>query len=79
MPRKVFVDVVIKVDKDGNTRPLFITWEDGHRYEVDKLKDVRRAAATKVGGGGIRYTIMVSGKETHIFNDDGKWFVEANE
>ena len=32
----------------------------------------------KVGGTGIRYTIMVCDKETYLFDEEnGKWFVEA--
>ena len=27
--RKVYVDVNLDVDKDGNKRPRVITWEDG--------------------------------------------------
>lgn len=46
-------------------------------YEVDRLKQVCRAASLKVGGCGMRYTIVVCGKETYIFEEDGKWFVEA--
>ena len=77
MARKVYVDVILKQDKDGNTRPLSITWTDGSVYEVDRLKQVCRAASLKVGGCGMRYTIVVCGKETYIFEEDGKWFVEA--
>jgi len=75
--RKVFVEVTLKQNKDGQKRPLSILWEDGHIYEVDRLKSVCRAASTKVGGGGIRYTVMIEGKETYLFEEDDKWFVEA--
>ena len=81
--RKVFVDVTIDVKKDGSVRPRFIKWEDAngdeHNYEIDRLKSVCRAASTKVGGCGIRYTVMICGKETYLFDEDGKWFVEAKE
>jgi len=77
--RKVYVDVVVSVRRDGNVRPLSITWEDGHVYEVDRLKSVCRAASLKVGGCGIRYTVMICGKETYLFQEDDKWFVEAKE
>lgn len=75
--RKVFVEVTLKQDKDGKKHPLSILWEDGHIYEIDKLKDVCRAASLKVGGCGIRYTVVICGKETFLFEEDGKWFVEA--
>ena len=54
-------------------------WEDGRRFEVDRLLDVRRAAALKAGGQGVRYTVRILGKETYLFEDEGRWFVEAKE
>lgn len=77
--RKVYVAVNLDVDKDGRVRPRAITWEDGRIYEVDRLKQICRAASTKVGGCGIRYTVMICGKETYLFSEDEKWFVEAKE
>jgi len=77
MPRKVYVEVIVRVSKEGKNLPVSVIWEDGQRYEIDRLKEVRYAAASKAGGTGIRYTVMVRGKEAHIFEDDGRWFVEA--
>ena len=75
--RKVYVDITLKQDKYGNTLPLSVTWEDGRRYEIDRVLDVRRAAATKVGGTGIRYTVRVLGRVTYLFQENERWFVEA--
>ncbi len=75
--RKVYVDVVLRNDKEGNIKPLSILWEDGQTYEVDRLLDVCRAASTKVGGVGIRYTVMICGQETRLFHEEDRWFVEA--
>ncbi len=75
--RKVYVEVTIKVSPDGDVRPLSITFEDGSIYEIDRLKQRCRAHATKVGGTGIRYTIVINNRETYLFEDDGRWFVEA--
>ena len=75
--RRVYVDVVVKHKKDGKIIPLTIIFEDGKKYEIDRLCDTRRAAASKVGGTGIRYTIRIKGKQTYLFEDEGKWFVEA--
>lgn len=77
--RKVYVTVVAEIDEDGNKRPLSIKWEDGRIYTVDKVTDVRRAVAVKVGGTAIRYTIRVNGKTTYLFEDDGKWFAESRQ
>lgn len=76
--RKVYVDVTLKQDKYGTIIPLSVTWENGRRYEIDRVLDVRRAAATKVGGAGIRFTVRILGKVTYLFDDGERWFVEAN-
>lgn len=53
--RRVDVGVTLKVSPEGNVRPLTITFENGKTYTIDRLKERKRAAATKVGGTGIRY------------------------
>ena len=75
--RKVFVGVQLTVSPEGDVRPNTIKFEDGTVYEIDRLKHRCRAHATKVGGTGIRYTVVIRGQETYLFEDDGKWFVEA--
>ncbi len=75
--RKVYVDVLLQNDKKGCLKPLKITWEDGSIFEVDSVKNVCRAASTRVGGCGDRYTILVEGMETYLFHEDNRWFVEG--
>ena len=78
MARKVFVDVTLTQSKEGVTKPLNLVFEDVS-YNIDRINNVCRAASLKVGGCGIRYTIMVQGKESFLFEDEGRWFVEAKE
>ena len=75
--RKVYVEVQVRVTSEGKVHPLTIKFEDGQLYEIDRLIDRRRACATKVGGTGIRYTVRIRNKETYLFEDEGRWFVEA--
>ncbi len=77
--KKVYVAVNLDVDENGNIRPRTIKWSDGRTYVIDRLKHIRRAASTKVGGCGIRYTVVILGKETYLFQEDEKWFVEGKE
>ena len=77
MVRKVFVSVTVKYNEAGQARPLSIEWEDGRVYEVDRVLDIRRAASLKVGGCGMRYTCRILGKETYLFEEENRWFVEA--
>lgn len=77
MRKKVYVEVVLKQDVDGNKRPLSIKWTDGTVFDIDRLKDVRPASSLKVGGYGTRYTVYILGRETYLFEERNKWFVEA--
>ena len=74
---KVYVDVKARISKEGKLVPLSIIWTDGSEYEIQCVKDVRRAASLRAGGAGIRYTCMIAGKESHLFYEDNNmWFVE---
>jgi len=75
-PNKVYVDVLAAFSQEGDVHPLAIKWEDGRRYHVDRVIDVRRAASLKAGGTGIRYTCVVCGKQTYLFLEENRWFVE---
>lgn len=55
------VAVSVIVEKDGRVFPKKFLWKDGHTYKIDRVMRVERAASTKVGGCGIRYTVMVEG------------------
>ena len=79
MARRAYVKVIARHDETGKVCPREVEWEDGRRFEVDRLLDVRRAAALKAGGQGVRYTVRILGKETYLFEDEGRWFVEAKE
>ena len=74
---KQYVTVKLRVDTDGSIRPLSFVWVDGVQYKIDRLIQRTRAASTKVGGRGMRYTICADGKETYLFEEDGKWFMEV--
>ena len=67
--RRVDVGVTLKVSPEGNVRPLTITFENGKTYTIDRLKERKRAAATKVGGTGIRYTVVIQNRETYLFTE----------
>ncbi|MEG0979505.1 MAG: hypothetical protein RR911_04765 [Oscillospiraceae bacterium] len=79
MSKKVFVEVDAHFETDGSIVPFLITWEDGCKFEIDRITDVRRAASLKVGGQGTRYTCRIKEKTAYLFNEIGRWFVEAKE
>ena len=78
MGRKVFVEVIALHRLDGSARPLELVWEDGRKFAIDRVLDVRHAASLKAGGMGICYTCRVSGRELRLFDDQGYWFLELD-
>ena len=82
---KVYVEVNVGFRPDGVMLPREIIWEDGARYEIDRVKRIDPAAARRAGGQGDRYTVSIRGRETYLFfersaslsgNRVGRWFVE---
>lgn len=77
LSNKVYVDVLAEFSKDGLLIPKEITWEDGRKYEITRVKDKCRAVSTRAGGVGERYTCVVDGKEIFLFYEDNNmWFME---
>ena len=85
---KVYVQVKVDFREDGIMLPRKITWEDGREYEIDRVVDIRQAAAMRAGGQGDRYTIKIAGKQSYLFferspnqtgNCIGRWFVERRQ
>ncbi len=75
--RKVYVKVNVDFSPDGELRPRAITWTDGRVYEITRITERIRAASTKVGGYGIRYRVVIDGRESYLFREEDKWFVEG--
>ncbi len=73
---KMYISVNITVDESGKVCPREIILADGRVFQLDKVKRVAPAASLKVGGCGMRYTVMIQGRERYIFEENGRWFVE---
>ena len=85
---KVYVPVDVEFREDGTMLPRMITWEDGTKFEIDRVSDIRQAAAMRAGGQGDRYEISINGHQSYLFferstnlsgNVIGRWFVERKE
>ena len=68
---KRYVPVIVRFDAEGKLRPLEIEFDESHKYPVDKILDVCRAACQSVGGVGDRYTCLIQGKETYLWMEKG--------
>lgn len=76
MVEKIELDIIVEHKKDGRAVPKMILWDDGRKFSIDKVLDVRQAAALRCGGIGTRYICKICGKEVAIFDEEGKWFIE---
>jgi len=82
---KVYVAVIASFSEEGNLYPRKLRWENGREYLIEKVLDVRPAAALKAGGQGDRYTVQINGHPSYLFFERstnisgtnlGRWFVE---
>lgn len=84
MESKVYVEVELRCKTDGQIIPTAIIWNDGRRFVIDKVIDVKRRASLKAGGAGIRYECDIGGARKYLFMEDiefnrltgAMWFVE---
>ena len=73
---KQYVAVDVTVDEAGGNHPRCVIWEDGRRFDIDSVSDVRRAASLKSGGAGLRYTCRIGKRDTYLYFEDPRWFVD---
>jgi hypothetical protein len=75
-PYKAYVEVVADFSPDGKMVPMRIVWEDGRKYDIDRVLRIDRRASLKAGGAGIRYVCRVMGKQVELYyEENGLWFV----
>ena len=74
---KNMVDVLCVHYKSGHIKPLQVIWNDGRRFEVDKVISLDKHASVKSGGVGLRYTCRIHGQIRYLYlQDDNSWFIE---
>ena len=75
--KKKFLSVVTLYDLSGNISPLFVVWDNGVKYKIDRVIQRCPAASLKSGGSGIRYTCLFNNQKRYLFLDQNKWFIES--
>ena len=64
---------------DGTVFPLEIHWEDGAKFEIDRILDIRRGGQPQGRRSGNRYTCRIRGRVKYLWLEESRWFVEAKE
>ncbi|MBP3891170.1 MAG: hypothetical protein J6D29_03270 [Solobacterium sp.] len=73
---KRYVDVVLIQKKSGGIVPLYVCWENGKKYKIDRIISAERRASP-VGGCGMRYACMIQGKRRNLYLEKDRWFIES--
>ena len=74
------METAAEFSADGQLKPLWIIWEDGRKFEIDRVLRVERTASRKADGIGLRYTVMIRGHEHNLYYEENyRWFVERRE
>ena len=73
-----YITIVARMDESGTPKPIYIIWDNGKEYNIDKILDIRKKASTKGGGAGLRYLVKIKNKERYLFLKDDKWFIELD-
>ncbi len=63
MAEKIELDIIVEHKKDGRAVPKTILWDDDRRFAIDKVLDVRQAAALRCGGIGTIYICKIMAKK----------------
>ena len=75
-PYKAYFEVIADFSSDGRMKPLRLIWEDGHKYDIDRILRVDRCASLRAGGAGIRYVCRILGQKVELYyEENGFWFV----
>lgn len=73
---KKYIDVIALMDKDGRIKPLMIVWENGVKYSIDRILEIRNAMSD-VGGCGVLYRCRIQNQERRLFYERNRWFIES--
>ena len=73
--RKQYVEVLATHYVDGEVRPRSIHIPLVGEFDIEEVKRVGLTKDHTTHEIAKQYTVVVKGKETHLFEDSGRWFV----
>lgn len=76
---KRYVEVVVRYCLDGRCDPLTIVWDDGQRFQIDRIERSGRGRCLNTPGYAIRYDVRIGRRMKHLYHDEAGWFVEVRE
>lgn len=82
---RIFIKTETVFDEYGRMIPQALIWEDGRKFDIDYVSDIKRIALPGIGRGD-KYTIVIKGKKRELFferstnlsgNIIGRWYIES--
>jgi hypothetical protein len=73
---KHYVDVILRHRKSGDLVPMYVCWDNGISYRVDRILG-RARRFSRAGGCGVRYTCVIQGHCRYLFLEKDRWFIES--
>lgn len=75
---KVYVLTVVEFSADGKMKPLYIEWENGQKYYIDKVYAIKYSPANVGAELPVRYDCDFSGRRRYLYYEDSlkRWFIE---
>ena len=73
--RKQYVEVVATHHIDGSVRPQKIVLATGPMFEIEDSREAAKGKARTTGEIVRRYVVKIRGKETILYRDGERWFV----
>ena len=73
---KKYVDVLTVMGKNEVLKPVAVLWDNGIKYEIDRVLQIRNKASS-VGGCGLCYECVIQGQKRELYFERTRWFLES--
>lgn len=74
--RKQYVKVIAAHLVDGTVEPQVIILDKGERFCIETVKEVKAVTTLPPYEFANRYTVLIKGRETALYEENGRFFVK---
>ncbi|MDD8048313.1 MAG: hypothetical protein PHH04_01800 [Thomasclavelia sp.] len=74
---KHYIGVINYTNMEGKERPLYIVWNEGIKYKIEKIYRVQEESSI-AGGCGLMYDCKIQGKRVNLYKQQSRWFIECS-
>ena len=74
---RIYVTTVVRFDPEGQIIPLWIEWQKGKQYEIDRILSTQVNPSLRSGANGYRFQVRILGQERFLGYDGRRWFIDV--